>query len=693
MANRQRANHPYSAAPSVAGARRTLVAFAALVDFAALCSCSPAPAPRTAAVDSPRVEAPAAAPVERARRLEQIGEVLVVSYPPAGFDRLTPEQRVLAYHLSAAALAGDPLFSRQTSPFALPAQDAVRQILSSAAPLDPALRARLVEYRKLLFVHHGLHDKQRSRKFSPPLSRAEFEQAARSAGVALTPELLAAMFDPTVLPMIVDKTPGAGRDPIQASASTHYDGVTREELEGYEDEFPLNGRVVKRGGKLVEEVYRAGDASTPPGAGAAELARVVEHLTAALPLAPPEQRHSLELLIEYFRTGDNEVFRQHDIAWLGHNFPVDYIFGFIETYLDPRQRKGSFEAFVAIPDPAHDPPLQALAHSAAYFEQKLPWPAQYKRDVFRPPATSAATVLAATGDAGPFTFGGVNLPNPQELRQRYGTKNFITASVVDARQEVIGDRMLEEFAPEEDRAELIRCRPYIPYATIGFHEVTGHGSGKVEPTLKDDPARLLAPSYSTMEEGRADLVADYLTGDPKTIEIGVLPDAGCARIIPAAKTTRLLTSFLEVPVGDRIEEDHVRAGFIELGVLRDQGAIVPQRRGDKTYFVVPDPAAWRAGVAALLAEHQRIKATGDRAALAALVEKYGTQLDTSLRDEVVARHQALHLPERIATVPPLISAVRDDSGQIRDARAEQVSSLDDYIAAFERESGLTPPPR
>jgi hypothetical protein len=412
----------------------------------------------------------------------------------------------------------------------------------------------------------------------------------------VTPELLAAMFDPAVLPMIVDKTPGAGRDPIQASASTHYDGVTRQELEGYEDKFPLNGRIVKRGGKLVEDVYRAGDSSTPPGAGAAELGRVVEHLSAALPLAPPEQQRALALMIEYLRTGDNERFQQHDIEWLGHNFPVDYIFGFIETYLD-------------------------------------------------------------------------------------------------ARQEVIGDRIVEEFAPEEDRAELIRCRPYIPYAAIGFHEVTGHGSGKVEPSLKDDPARLLAPYYSTMEEGRADLVADYLTGDPKTIEIGVLPDAGCASIIPAAKSMSQLTNFLEVPVGDRIEEDHVRAGFIELGVLREQGAIAAQRRGDKTYFVVPDPAAWRAGVATLLAEHQRIKATGDKAALAALVEKYGTRLDTTLRDEVVARHQALHLPERIATIPPLISAVRDESGQIRDARADQVSSLDDYIAAIERESGLTPPPR
>lgn len=353
-----------------------------------------------------------------------------------------------------------------------------------------------------------------------------------------------------------------------------------------------------------------------------------------------------------------------------------------------RQRKGSFEAFVAIADPAHDPPLQALAQNAAYFEQKLPWPAIYERDVFRVPAAAAVTVLAATGDAGPFTFGGVNLPNPQALRQEHGTKNFITASVVNTRLELVGNRLIEEFAPAEDRAELVRCRNFLPYAMIGFHEVTGHGSGKVDASLKEDPSKLLGPYYGTLEEGRADLVADYLTGDPKTVEIGVLPDAGCARIVPIAKTLRLLTNHVEVPVGDHIEEDHLRAAFIELGVLRAKGVIQVQVRDDETYFVVPNPDAWRAAVAELLAEHHRIKATGDKPAIRALTEKYGTRLDTKLRDEVARRYAALQLPERIATIPPLLTPIRDDSGKIKDARAEQVSSLDAYIDAIEQASGV-----
>jgi dipeptidyl-peptidase-3 len=380
------------------------------------------------------------------------------------------------------------------------------------------------------------------------------------------------------------------------------------------------------------------------------------------------------------------LFRRHDIVWLAQIFPVDYILGFIEPYTDVRSRKGAFLGFVAIANPEHDPPLQALARHAAYFEQKLPWPARYKRNVFRVPAAAAVTVLAATGDGGPFTFGGADLPNPQELRERYGTKNFITASVVDGRTEVEGSKFIDEFAPQEVRPELRRCRESSTYAFIGFHEVTGHGSGKVSPSLKADPSKLLAPYYLTMEEGRADLVADYLAGDPKTVEIGLLPDAGCARAFAPGRVLRWVRNFLEVPAGDRVEEDHLRASFIELGVLRAKGAIAVEMRNGKTFFVVTDVELWRRAVGELLAEYQRIKATGDKAAMAVLVEKYGTHLDTALRDEVVARANALELPKLIATIPPLLTPVKDTDGRIVDATAEQTTLLDAYIDALERAS-------
>jgi dipeptidyl-peptidase-3 len=610
--------------------------------------------------------------------------VTIASYPPTGFDTLKPEERVLAYHLAAAAMAGDPLLTMQASRHAWPITQAVSRLLALREKLPTADVDELLEYRRMLFLHHGIHDAFTGQKFLPLFDRKDFEAAIRRAGIRVSTGLLAAMFDPTVAPYRINKTPGEGKDPVVESAANHYEGVTSRDLQDFDEKYVLNGRIVKRDGKLIEEVYRAGGDGVPPGRGAAELGRIVRHLEEAIGLAPPAQQATLRLLVRYFRSGDNRAFENHDIAWLAQVFPVDYILGFVETYSDVRQRKGTFEGFVAIADPDRDPPLQALAKHALYFEQRMPWRNEWKRESIRVPAAAAVNVIAATGDAGPFGFGGVNLPNPQELRQTYGSKNFVVLSLLDTWTHLWWPRAIDEFVPEEARAEIHRCLPSLRYATVALHEVTGHGSGKVSPELAADPAEVLAPDFSTLEEGRAELVAHYLIGDPKTVEIGVLPDAGCARIYPQYATVAGSLMVRYVPEGDAAEEDHLRATLIELGYLRDAGAISTEVRGGKTFHVVKDPEAWRRASGELLAEHQRIKATGDRATLSTLVEKYGTRIDAEWRDEVIRRLHALSLPSDIAMLPPTLTAVRDERGRIVDARAEQTMSLDGYIETLER---------
>jgi dipeptidyl-peptidase-3 len=339
--------------------------------------------------------------------------------------------------------------------------------------------------------------------------------------------------------------------------------------------------------------------------------------------------------------------------------------------------------FVGIPDPERDAPLKALAASAAAFEQELPWAAEYKRDVFRPPAISALNVLVATGDGGLLTFGGVNLPNPQDLRERFGTKNFLAVSTEDARRAVRGPVFVDEYAPVEVRAELVRCGAALGTAFVALHEVIGHGSGKVSASLKADPTQLLAPYFDSLEEARANLVADLLGLDPKLVELGLLPDAGCTRVVPAATALRLLMGHLQVPTGDRLEEDHLRADFIELGVLRQQGALRVERRSGKTFFV-PDVEAWRPAVSGLLEQLHTIKATGDLAGIRRLVEAYGTRLDRRLRDELLARRPASPLAEYVAPLPARLTPVRDAAGRIVDVRADEFPSLDAYIEAAQR---------
>ncbi|HWL86180.1 MAG TPA: hypothetical protein VNO21_10280, partial [Polyangiaceae bacterium] len=615
--------------------------------------------------------------------LGELDGLTIASYPATGFDRLTPDQRALAYHLVSAALIGESVHTMQRSRFGLPAQKAVRAILANGDRLDAQVREKLATYRRLLLMDGGLHDRWTGQKFVPPLTRAEFEKAARDAKVPVPGNLLAAMFDPKVVPTVINKTPGAGKDPLVESAANNYEGLTSKDLHLYQEKYELNGRLVKQNGKIVEQVYRAGDAKTPAGLAAPQFLAMIEHLQAAIELAPPAQKEALRHLVNYFATGDGEEFRKHDIAWLAQTFPVDYILGFIETYLDVRGRKGAFEGYVGIPDPDRSPPLQALAQQAAYFEQKMPWPKEYKRDVLRPPAAAAVNVIAATGAAGFFTFSGVNLPNPADLRETYGSKNFISLSIGDVRSEIVGKRTIEEFVPAESRADAERCAQHLRYAGVAFHEVVGHGSGKVSPAA-GDPHKALSPYYGTLEEGRANLVAHYMSGDPKALELGLLPDAACVRVWPTFYEAASLQLMVWTPEGDRIEEDHMRGDYIRQGIFREKGVVTVEEREGKIFLIVKDPEAWRRAAGELLAEHQRIKATGDKVALVALVEKYGTHLNTAWRDQVVARTKALNLPRGIATVPPILTPIRDASDKVIDAKAEQVTSLDVYLDILER---------
>ena len=621
---------------------------------------------------------PAGTMVGQTRLLGSVGGVTVAAYPPSGFDALSKQERVLAYHLAQAALAGDAIYYMQTSRYAWPIKQAIDAIHAKREALPKEVVAKIVDYRRNLFINHGIHDSREGKKYLPPFSREELLEAAKTAGVTVNDDLLAGMFDPNVAPTVVNKTPKDGKDPLVESAANHYEGLTTHELEGFKEQYELNGRLVKVNGKITEQVYRAGGDGAEKGLAADLMQKMVDHLEAAIALSPPAEQDSLRHLVKYFRTGENGEFTQHDIAWLKQVFPVDYILGFVETYSDVRGFKGSFEGFVAIRDPVRDPPLQQLSKNALYFEGKMPWLEVWKRTSFNPPAAAAVNVIAASGDAGPMTFLGVNLPNAQDLREKYGSKNFVVLSVGDTRDELVGKKTIEEFAPEESRAEMLRCASYLDYAATSFHEVTGHGSGKVNPDLKQDPEKLLAPYYSTLEEGRAELVADFLSGDPKTVEIGLLPDVGCQKIFPQFKTTMGLVYLKYVPEGDTAEEDHLRANMIAFGYLQEKGAIAVETRNGKTVPVVKDPVQWRRSIGELLSEYQRIKATGDRQALKTLVDTYGTKVNTKWRDEVIARLKALSLPRVIAMIPPTLTPVME-GGKITDVKAAQTESLDAYI--------------
>jgi len=279
--------------------------------------------------------------------------------------------------------------------------------------------------------------------------------------------------------------------------------------------------------------------------------------------------------------------------------------------------------------------------------------------------------VVETGHAGPVTPVGINLPNDQQVRERYGSKSITLSNVTEAHEKSTPRGFRTEFSwtPEEaERAEAWGA--FVGELHTCMHEVIGHGSGRIEERLGGNPHAFLREYFSALEEARADLVALYFLPDPKIVELGLVPAASHADVLLTgyeSYTRNALVQLRRVREGSQIEEDHMRnRQLIVHWLIANTRAIEVRRRDGKTYYVMADAAAFRDGTGRLLAEVQRIKAAGDYDAARALVEAHGVHFDPAVRDEVVARVDALDLPSYTAFVMPRLDPVRAASGAITD---------------------------
>jgi dipeptidyl-peptidase-3 len=636
--------------------------------------------------------------------IARLGDTTVVALPAPGFDQLSRDQRLFAYWLAKAGSAGDAIAYEQSYRHNLAIVRLLRGILThaQAVPADVLLPMR--DYARAIYLHHGVHDDVTERKLVPRLRPAELRAAAlaaRAAGAdfglppgtsleAFLRELEGPIFDPAQDALRTDKAPKGGGDPLRASAVNFYEGVSLKDLAVFHDRFPLNSRLVKEDGGLVEQVYRAGqpqdhghrgsrsEPAVPAGLAAERLARVVAALEEAMRLAAGTQLQGLRALASYLRTGDPDRFRSSQREWLKEASPVDYILGFIETYADPRGQKGLWEGFVGYQDVSRTEAVRRLAAAAQYFEDAKPWPAEYKRQGITVPAAAALWVAAGSGENRPQSFAGVNLPNENAEREKYGSKSFLLPGYDDAVAQVRSFAVSREFAPPALADELVRCRSQQRFALVAFHEIVGHASGRVSRALADarvDPASALKENYNTLEEARADLVGHWHAADARTQELGLIPDARCQALYPQYATSEWLTSLANVPEGDRVDEDHLRGDQLMLWWFKSKGAVAEQKLGGKRYLTVTDPAKWRAAAGELLALLQDIKARGDFAQLKALIDAHASHLDAALRDEVIARIRALRIARRVVALAPVLKPVLADGVPV-DAVAEPVRDLD-----------------
>ncbi len=630
-------------------------------------------------------------PASDAGVMTRVGDTAFVKVEADSFRNLTASQQALAYWLTQAAIAIDPIVYDQLSASGLRIKRLLEEILAHPAGIPPQLRQSLTEYTELFWANRGNHNLTTTHKFVPQFS---FEQlrdaavAAQRAGAmkqaygdlpslataaqlnAELQELRAAIFDPQFEPMFAAKTPEAGKDILQASSNTFYRGLTLADLNGFHDVHALNSRVVKdRQGHPQELVYRAGttDGKVPPGLYAFYLRKAIDCLQKARGYAEPAQAQVIGTLIRYFQTGDPQDWLTFDADWVRNDAPVDFSNGFVEVYRDARGTKGSAAAFVSVTDTQLSASMHKLSEQAGYFEQKAPWDAKYKRQSFRAPVIKAIETIVETGDFHVITVGD-NLPNENAIKERYGTKNFLFASSSRALNHFqLGKQVLEEFGSSP--AMIARGVKYNETAwdlLVALHEVIGHGSGKLSERYKAGSESALKEYFSTLEEARADLMALWNVWDPKLLQLGLVKDQEeVARTMYDLETMMSLRQLRSVPVGDQLEEDHARDRQLVIHYIMDKTKGIRQfKRDGKTYIEVSDYNSMRQGVGMLLAELMRIKAEGDYEAIKALVNRYGVHFDPALRDEIVARYAKLDIPRYFAGIYPTLQAQPDAVGHV-----------------------------
>jgi len=611
--------------------------------------------------------------------VERVEDTGFIQLQSPSFAQLDEKQKAVAYWLTQAAIAIDPIIYDQLSRFGLRQKRVLEGIVAHHDAVPGATFSKMRSYALLFWANRGNHNETTGQKIMPAFTFEELQDAAlkaQAAGAFKTPsgdlpalasadavkkelaELRPSIFDAAFEPITTAKTPPPGKDILQASSNNFYENVSLADLKGFQEAYPLNSRLVKDAKGLREDVYRAGtaDGKIPPGRYATYLRKANGFLEKARGFADPAQATVISNLIRFYQTGDPKDWLAFGASWVQNDAAVDFANGFIEVYRDARGAKGTSQSFVTVTDKPVTNVMTNLAKNAAYFEDKAPWDAKYKKRDFTPPVVKAVEVLVETGDFHVNTIGD-NLPNEQEIHAKYGTKNFLLLGSSHALSGASASSIDEFAASPEEAARAKKHGEEAEDLLTAMHEVIGHGSGKLSDKVQGSPAKYLKEYYSTLEEARADLMGLWNISDPKLKELGLVKEQEeVAKAMFDSAARAPLTQLRRIPKGDTIEEDHQRDRQLVAHYIKDTtGAIEYVDRSGKTYVRVTDYAKMREGVGKLLAELMRIKAEGDYDAIKALVDKYGVRFDPKLRDQVVGRYKALNLPSYWAGVNVKIS--------------------------------------
>ena len=657
---------------------------------------------------------------------ERFADIQMLRYELKGFENLSLTQKIYIYCLSKATLLGRDITFDQQGKYNLRIRKTLEAVYLHYEGNRESEDFKAFEvYLKRVWFASGIHHHYGCEKFVPGFSEESFYEMVGAVADEYLPLskgqskedllgiLVPVIFNPEVMPKRVNQTDG--EDLVQTSACNFYENVSQAEVERFyarmkeegneqAPSYGLNSKLTKRNGELVELKW------TEDGLYGAAIKEIVSWLLRAQKYAEnEEQKHLIDLLVKYYRTGDLKDFDRYSIAWVQqHEGMIDFINGFIEVYGDPLGLKGTWEGIVEYKDLEATKRTQTISQNAQWFEDHSPVDPRFRKPEVKGVTANVICAAMLGGEEYPASAIGINLPNANWIRQEYGSKSVTIGNLTEAyNKAALGNGFRDEFVIDEDTISLMnQYEDITDDLHTDLHECLGHGSGQLLPGT--DPDALKAYG-STIEEARADLFGLYYVADHKLVELGLTPnDEAYKAQYYGYLMNGLLTQTIRIKEGDKIEEAHMRnraliawwvmehaEGAVELvkmdmnyasaeDALKDsEGNIITT----KTYVKINDYAKLRHLFGELLAEIQRIKSEGDFEAARLLVEKYAVNIDPELHREILARYKKLNLAPYKGFINPKMTLEMDEEGEITDVVLDYEESYVDQMLRYSDEYG------
>ena len=657
---------------------------------------------------------------------ERFADIQMLRYELKGFENLSLTQKIYIYCLSKATLLGRDITFDQQGKYNLRIRKTLEAVYRHYEGNRESEDFKAFEvYLKRVWFASGIHHHYGCEKFVPGFSEESFYEMVGAVADEYLPLskgqskedllgiLVPVIFNPEVMPKRVNQTDG--EDLVQTSACNFYENVSQAEVERFyarmkEDgneqapSYGLNSKLTKRNGELVELKW------TEDGLYGAAIKEIVSWLLRAQKYAEnEEQKHLIDLLVKYYRTGDLKDFDRYSIAWVQqHEGMIDFINGFIEVYGDPLGLKGTWEGIVEYKDLEATKRTQTISQNAQWFEDHSPVDPRFRKPEVKGVTANVICAAMLGGEEYPASAIGINLPNANWIRQEYGSKSVTIGNLTEAYNKAAqGNGFRDEFVIDKDTISLMnQYEDITDDLHTDLHECLGHGSGQLLPGT--DPDALKAYG-STIEEARADLFGLYYVADHKLVELGLTPnDEAYKAQYYGYLMNGLLTQTIRIKEGDKIEEAHMRnraliawwvmehaEGAVELAKMDMSYASAEDALKDsegniittKTYVKINDYAKLRHLFGELLAEIQRIKSEGDFEAARLLVEKYAVNIDPELHREILARYKKLNLAPYKGFINPKMTLEMDEEGEITDVVLDYEESYVDQMLRYSDEYG------